>query len=133
MRETFMRSILAACCLAAWLTGCSAGPLGESLPQSMGGLPADTPPPPKVPYKFPAVHDMPPPRATQPLSDEQQWNLEQDLKALRNRQERAADEKAGQAGATKAKAKSGKKTAAKRVKKKPAAPDGKMTGANSNP
>jgi len=80
------------------------------------------------------VHDMPPPRATEPLSDEQQWKLEQDLNALRSRQERhEAGEKADQTGAATHKAKAGKRKAAKKAGKKPATRDGKMTGANGNP
>jgi len=129
MRATFIRSIVAACCLAAWLTGCSAGPLVESLPESLGGLPAGTPPPPKVPFQYPAVHDMPPPRSTQPLSDEQQWRLEQDLNALRNRQEKR---EAADSGATPAK--KAKKKAGKKARKKPMAlHGGENTGAKSNP
>jgi hypothetical protein len=127
MRTALIRSILVAFGLIAALTGCSAGPLGDALPQSMGGLPADTPPPPKVPYQYPAVHDMPPPRATQPLSEEQQWKLEQDLTALRNRQEdsEAGDKTTGKPAKTKA--------AKKKVKKKAADQKAKNTGANSNP
>ena len=127
MRATLIRSILLAFGLAAALTGCSAGLLGDSLPQSMGGLPADTPPPPKVPYQYPAVHDMPPPRATQPLSEEQQWKLERDLTALRNRQEdsEAGDKTTGKPVKNKA--------AKKKVKKKAADQKAKNTGANSNP
>ena len=129
MRASFIRTILAACCLAAWLTGCSAGPVGDTLPQSLGGLPADTPPPPKVPYQYPAVHDMPPPRSTQPLSDEQQWRLEQELNALRNRQEKR---EAADSGATPAK--KAKKKAGKKARKKPMAlHGGENTGAKSNP
>jgi hypothetical protein len=130
MRLTLIRSVLAACCLAASLTGCSAGPLGDALPQSLGGLPADTPPPPKVPYQYPAVHDMPPPRASEPLSDEQQWKLEQDLNALRNRQERLDADNKEPAETAKS------KTARKKVKKtktKAAAQNRENTGVKTNP
>ncbi len=137
MRATLIRSILAALCLAAGLTGCSAGPLGESLPESIGGLPAGTPPPPKVPYQFPPVHERPPPRATQPLTDEQQWKLEQDLNALRQRQEkREAGDKVGAKPATKATkaTKTTKATKAKKARKKPMAlHGGESTGAQSRP
>jgi hypothetical protein len=136
MRATLIRSILAALCLAAALTGCSAGPLGESLPESLGGLPAGTPPPPKVPYQFPPVHERPPPRATQPLTDEQQWKLEQDLNALRNRQEkREAADKAGAAAKSATKATKATKAAkAKKARKKPMAlHGGESTGAQSRP
>ena len=129
MRASFIRTILAACCLAAWLTGCSAGPVGDTLPQSLGGLPADTPPPPKAPYQYPAVHDMPPPRATDPLSEKQQWQLEQDLNALRDRQEKREAADKGATPAKKAKKKTGKK-----ARKKPMAlHGGESTGAKSNP
>ncbi len=131
MRASFFRSILAACCLAAGLTGCAAGQLAESLPQKLGGLPAGAPPPPRTPYQYPAVHDMPPPRASEPLTEEQQWRLEQDLTALRNRQEKS------QAGvktpAKPAKSKAGKKPGKKKTKNKAAAQTGKSTGANTNP
>jgi hypothetical protein len=126
MRASLLRSVFLALALAAALAGCSAGPLEDALPQSMGGLPGDTPPPPKVPYQFPAVHDMPPPRATQPLTDEQQWKLEQDLTALRTRQEGRTGDKAA---ATPAKSKPSKKKA----KRKPPARDAKNAGANTNP
>jgi hypothetical protein len=116
MRTRLGRSLLAALAVAASLTGCSAGPLGEQLPQSLGGLPAGTPPPPATPYQYPAVHDMPPPRATEPMSEEQQYRLEKELNALRDRQE-------GQESKDK-----------KAVKKKPAARrSGQNTGAKSNP
>jgi len=130
MRRTLIPSILMAFGLAAALTGCSAGPLIEQLPQSMGGLPPDAPQPPQKHYEYPAVHDMPPPRATEPLSEEQQWKLEQDLKALRNRQEgQNADETKPDPGA-KTPAKGAKKTA----KKKPApAKSSESTGAKTNP
>jgi hypothetical protein len=130
MRLTLIRSVLAACCLAASLTGCSAGPLGDALPQSLGGLPADTPPPPKVPYQYPAVHDMPPPRASEPLSDEQQWKLEQDLNALRNRQERLEADDKTPAAPAKAKAAKGK---VKKTKKKAAAQNGETSGVKTSP
>jgi hypothetical protein len=130
MRLTLIRSVLAACCLAASLSGCSAGPLGDALPQSLGGLPADTPPPPKVPYQYPAVHDMPPPRTSEPLSDEQQWKLERDLNALRNRQERLEADDKTPAAPAKAKATKGK---GKKVKKKTAAQNGETSGVKTSP
>jgi hypothetical protein len=128
MRRTIVRSTLAALCLAGALSGCSAGPL-EQLPQSLGGPPSDAPPPPKTNYEYPAVHDMPPPRATEPMSEDQQWKLEQDLKALRDRQEKRTG--------TLAPANQGDKKPAKTTKtkdkKKPAAVSGESTGAKANP
>jgi predicted small lipoprotein YifL len=128
MRRTLVRSTLAALALAGALTGCSAGPL-EQLPQSMGGLPSDAPQPPKTTYEYPAVHDMPPPRTSEPLSEDQQWKLEHDLKALRDRQEKRTG--------TQAQADQGDKKPAKTAKtndkKKPAAKPGESTGAKANP
>jgi hypothetical protein len=96
------------------------GPLGDQLPQGLGGLPAGTPPPPATPYQYPAVHDMPPPRSTEPMTEEQQYRLEKELNALRERQEGAQAQD--------------KKPAKKAAKKKPApAQTGQNTGAKTNP
>ena len=86
------RSLLAASFLGLLMTSCSAGSPLENLPPSMGGLPADAPAAPKLPYQFPAVHDMPPPRSAKPLSDDQQIKLEHDLEAARDRQIRKSGE-----------------------------------------
>jgi hypothetical protein len=130
MHRTIGRSLLAACAVAASLTGCSAGPLGdklEQLPQSLGGMPPDLPKAPAMPYQYPAVHDMPPPRAAEPLSEDQQYRLEKELNAARDRQE-AANPDAQKA------AEAGKKTAKKTAKKKPAAAqNGQNAGAKTNP
>jgi len=83
-------------CLAALLSGCESGPLIDAMPGQIGGLPAATPQRPAAPYEFPAVHDMPPPRSTGPLTDEQQYKLERELQAIRDRQEgRETTKKAG--------------------------------------
>lgn len=134
MHRTIGRSLLAVCAVAASLTGCSAGPLAdklEQMPQSLGGLPPDTPKAPAMPYQYPAVHDMPPPRASEPLSEEQQDRLEKDLNAARDRQE-AANPDAQKA------AEAAKKTAKKTAKKKPAPAQngqnaGASTGTKTNP
>ena len=128
MRRTIVRSTLAALCLAGALTGCSAGPL-EQLPQSLGGLPPDAPAPPQKDYEYPAVHDMPPPRSSEPLSEDQQWKLEQDLKALRDRQEKRTGTlaPADQGGKKPA------QTAETKAKTKPAAKSGESAGAKANP
>lgn len=130
MRRTLIRSTLAVLGLAAALTGCSAGPLMEQLPQSLGGLPADTPPAPRTPYQYPAVHDMPPPRATEPLTEEQQWKLERKLKAMRDRQEGPQVNDANpEPGAGKS-----VKPAKNKAKKKPAAAQAsESAGAKPNP
>ena len=133
MRRTIGRSVLAVFAVAASLTGCSAGPLGDassqlseqlkSMPESLGGLPPDVPKGPAIPYQYPAVHDMPPPRSTEPMSEEQQYRLEKELNALRDRQEAAnpAAQKAAQ-------------SAKKPPKKKPAAaPNSQNAGTKTNP
>jgi len=94
------RSLVAAAILGLMLGGCSAGSVFENLPQSMGGLPADAPAAPKVPYSYPAVHDMPPDRAAKTLDDNQQIKLEEDLEAIRSRQMRRAGENAAAEGDT---------------------------------
>jgi len=72
--------------LANALVGCSAGPVIDQLPGDLG-VPAAAPARPVAPYEYPAVHDMPPPRATKTMSDEEQFKLENELTAVRNRQE----------------------------------------------
>lgn len=124
MRRTF--GFLAALTLAV-LGGCSSGQIIDDLPSGIG-LPAGTPARPASPYEYPAVHNMPPPRATEPLSAEEQLKMEEELTRLRSRQERAepADKKRNrQANASKP---------AKSAKKKPArVENGEGTGAKPNP
>jgi len=126
MRRTIGRSLLAALVVAASLTGCSAGPLSERLeqmPESLGGLPPDVPKAPAMPYQYPAVHDMPPPRSSEPMSEEQQYQLEKELNAVRDRQEAANPD-----------AQKPVQPAKKTAKKKPApAESGQNTGAKTNP
>lgn len=103
------------------------------MPESMGGLPADTPARPKVPYRFPAVHDMPPPRATPPLTDKQQWELEQDLTRARNRQE-ASEAPNGHSGEKPAAHAEKKTRKSKKKTKNPIALHGnESAGAKTNP
>jgi len=117
------RSILAALGLAAMLTGCSAGPILGQLPPALGGLPAGAPAEPAAPYQYPAVHDMPPPRATIPLTEQQQFKLEDELKAARDRQERRTETE------EKAAPKSKKKANDTKARKK----SGDNAGARTNP
>jgi len=58
----------------------------DRLPAELG-LPAGAPARPAAPYEYPAVHDMPPDRATAPLSEEEQVRLEKELANARDRQE----------------------------------------------
>ena len=62
--------------------------MNDALPRQVA-LPADAPERPEAPPAFPAVHDMPPPRSSVALSPEEQIKLEDDLVALRTRQEAA--------------------------------------------
>ena len=55
--------------LALALAGCSGAILGDRLPNAMGGLPEGAPARAGSEYAYPAVHDMPPPRATEPMSE----------------------------------------------------------------
>ena len=75
------------------LAGCSGAQLADKLPQGAGGLPAETPARPvAASYQYPAVHDMPPPRATEPMTDAEQVRLEKDLVKARDRLEDKADQ-----------------------------------------
>lgn len=102
----------------------------------MGGLPANAPSRPATPGVYPAVNDIPAPRQERPLSVDEQTRLEQDLKALKARQEgraKAADT-ADDDAAQPAAAKTGDKKGAARAaggaaqKKTPQTPAG--TGKN---
>jgi hypothetical protein len=106
--------------LALGLGACSgSAPLSDSLPTGIGGLPAGAPARPATPYQYPAVHDMPPPRATTPLTESEQQKLEAELEAARDRQEGRPDPAKKPAAAT---------------KKKPAAGNNAQnTGAKGNP
>ena len=57
----------------------------DRLPVAAGGLPDNAPPRPTAEMAYPAVHNMPPARATTPLSYDQQKKLEDDLIAARNK------------------------------------------------
>jgi hypothetical protein len=108
------------------LSGCTgAGPAMEQLPPQFGGLPPGAPPRPATPYQYPAVHDMPPPRATRPMTADEVQKAERDLEAVRDRQE--ARHGGGKTPA------STKKTPA--AAKKPPADtmNGQNTGAKTNP
>jgi hypothetical protein len=74
--------------VAAVLGGCAgSATLGDSMPASIGGLPADAPARPAVQFDYPAVHDMPPPRPAHMLDQNQQERLQQDLSRARDKQE----------------------------------------------
>jgi hypothetical protein len=73
--------------LAAVLTGCAPGSLIDRIPGEIGGLPAGAPARPDTPYEYPAVHDMPPDRASTPMTEAEQDRLEKELINVRDRQE----------------------------------------------
>lgn len=69
------------------LSGCSS--MFAALPTELGGMPADAPPRPEGPAPaFPAVHDMPPPRASTVMTPEQVKEAEEELMKARERQAR---------------------------------------------
>ncbi|HUI95480.1 MAG TPA: hypothetical protein VLX44_06990 [Xanthobacteraceae bacterium] len=74
--------------LTVGLSACSST-LSE-MPSQMGGLPAGAPERPATPAAYPAVHDMPPPRPNTVLTADEAKKTEDDLAALRARQEKAA-------------------------------------------
>ncbi len=128
MMRALGRSLLVALSLgvAIALSGCSSGQVIDDLPAPVG-LPADAPTRPAAPYQFPAVHDMPPPRNSEPMSAEEQLRLEKELTAVRNRQEgrKPQDENALPAA---------KKSSKKAAIKKPAdGSSGETAGAKTNP
>lgn len=51
------------------------------------GEPDKLPPRPETPASYPAVHDLPAPRDTKPLTEEQRKKLEAELAAARDKQE----------------------------------------------
>jgi hypothetical protein len=75
--------------LAGALSACVPASVFEKLPGDMG-VPAGTPEAPATPYKYPAVHDMPPSRQEPVMTEEQQVKLEKELNAERERQEAGA-------------------------------------------
>lgn len=65
--------------------------VGDDIPQSWGGLPQGAPARQKVIEPTPAVHDLPPPRATKPLNDDAQLKLEKELDEARTRTNKRDD------------------------------------------
>jgi hypothetical protein len=110
--------IWAALGLAAIPAGCAPGPIIDRLPGELG-LPASAPARPETPYEYPAVHELPPRRASSPLTEEEQVRLEKELINVRDRQE-------GRPAAT--------KNAAPKAKKPPKdTQNGQTDGAKANP
>jgi hypothetical protein len=79
-----LRSLVGIALLAALLSGCSS--LFSELPTSMGGMSAGVPERAATPTAYPAVHDMPPPRSTAVLTEQERQRAEAELAAARDRQ-----------------------------------------------
>ena len=80
----------------AGLGGCASinQQAADSLSQAPAiGLPANAPARLAEPLPFPAVHDMPPPRSSSMLTEIEQQKMEDDLVAVRNRQQAIAGTK----------------------------------------
>ena len=121
-------ALTAGLALPLGLAGCTAGPMIDSLPANVG-LPAGAPERPVTPYQYPAVHDMPPPRATPAMSEEEQVRVEKELSATRDRQEaREGKDKKPAATPKRKPAKNAQDAAAKDGTK-----DGAKGGAKINP
>jgi hypothetical protein len=71
--------------MAGLLSACSSSRIGDSLPPSLSGLPAGVPERPAVQPDYPAVYDLPPPRADTMLSDAEKKSLKDELIASRER------------------------------------------------
>jgi hypothetical protein len=76
------------CTGSLFLVACSTA-LSE-MPKQFGGLPGGTPARPDVAPEYPAVHDMPPPRNTAVLTEEERKKVEAELAAMRAEQARRA-------------------------------------------
>ena len=93
------RSIAVAVSAAALgLGGCSGSLVADHMPTAVGGLPDDAPERPATPQLYPAVHNMPPARATTTLNDDQQKRLQDDLVAARDRTGAGSDTPSGATG-----------------------------------
>jgi hypothetical protein len=102
-RQGFARhAVLAALLLAGAviITGCAAATIADHVPVVAGGLPEGTPPRPETPAAYPAVNDMPPPRASAVLTGEEQKKIEDELVAARNRAATAGGSSGKPAGST---------------------------------
>jgi hypothetical protein len=65
--------------------------VGDDIPHSWGGLPDNVPARPQVIQPTPLVHDIPPPRATKPMTSDQLLALQKELSAARARNQKLED------------------------------------------
>ena len=77
---------------AAPLASCST--MGGDIPTAMGGLPDGAPERSQTPPPYPAVHDMPPPRNSAVLTEEEKKRVEAELAVMREQQARRAQSSA---------------------------------------
>lgn len=77
--------LVAATALTLSVVLCGCASVFSELPSPVG-LPPGTPERSAVQPEFPAVHDMPPPRETKLLSEDERRKLEAELAAVRDRQ-----------------------------------------------
>jgi hypothetical protein len=89
-RPGLVRALAAALLLAGAVTlsGCSS--TIDHIPTAMGGLPEGVPQRPATPAAYPAVHDMPPARTDEPLSDAEKKRLREELAKMRENAARDA-------------------------------------------
>jgi hypothetical protein len=86
--------------LGLMLAFAGAGPLascstmGGDIPTAVGGLPQDAPERPAAAPAYPAVHDMPPPRNSTVLTEEEKKRVEAELAVMRAQQARRAQSSA---------------------------------------
>jgi hypothetical protein len=64
--------------------------LGNELPTAIGGMPQAAPERAETAPAYPAVHDMPPPRNTKVLTEEEKKRAEAELAVMREQQARRA-------------------------------------------
>jgi hypothetical protein len=79
------RILLGLLVLTAALSAAGCANIGTTVPVWAGGEPAGVPARSVEPANYPNVHDLPPPRATKPVSEAEQARMEADLIALRKR------------------------------------------------
>jgi hypothetical protein len=79
---------LVVCAGSILLVSCST--VLSEMPSQVGGLPAGAPERPPVAPEYPAVHEMPAPRATAVLTEEEKKKVEAELAAMRAAQARRA-------------------------------------------
>jgi hypothetical protein len=68
--------------------------MGGDIPTAVGGLPQDAPERPTAAPAYPAVHDMPPPRNSAVLTEEEKKRVEAELAVMRAQQAKRAQSSA---------------------------------------